>query len=1099
MFLSDFSIKQPVTTVAIVIVLMCLGLLALKNLRVNQIPDVDQPVMVVNFPYPGASPETVEREIVNRVEKALQSIPQVYEIRSTSSEGNARIVIIFDFKKEMTEAADEIRNAIASVRYKLPIEMREPVLYRIDPSAQPIMELALSSERQTHAEISRLAEDVLADRLRGLDGVAVVNVEGSLRRELSVLLHADKLREFNVSVSDVVNALRAQNTTAPVGRVKGVLDEQNIRLVGRIESPAEFNDVVVGRAGNEIVRLGQVATVEDGFAEPETISLRNGHPNVGVSVIRSREASTVSVAELVRKEVAQINKTLPKGTQLDVTMDGGEDASSSLRNVVEALIFGAVLTIFVVYAFLNSWRSTLITSLALPTSVIAAFIAVWAAGFTLNFMTLLGLSLAIGVLIDDAIVVRENIVRHMERGEDRVTAARNGTAEIGLAVTATTFSIVAVFVPVAFMGGSAGEWFRPFGVTVVTSVLVSLLVSFTLDPMLSAYWGDPPGYAHSERRGLGKYLQQFNRWFDHQADRYGRVISWALHHRKWMTGIAVLTLAVALVLQATIGGSEFLPKSDYGMIAVEVRTPSSASLEYARGKVEKAAELARSVPETVATNTRVNAGGGRIYVDIGKSRDRSRSAVEVAAALRVLLKQLVGAEYVVLDDLNNGAQKPVQIRFYGEDSRRLMEITNAYMEKMRGIPGAVDVGLSEQEPKDELRIELDRGLANQLGISMSDAAQALRVAFAGVEVGDWVDPVGESRDVAVRLRAEDRVTASNIEHLPVAVAGTNMMVPLEQIATVTLDKGPARIQHLDGSRTVTVSANVEGRAAGEVTADAMKIAKAIEFPNGYGLTLGGASRDQAEIFSEMLTALVLGIGVMYLVLVMQFGSFTAPLPVMLSLPLSLIGVVLALLVTGGTLNLMSLIGVIMLMGLVAKNAILLLDCARREEAQGVDREEALMHAGRMRLRPILMTTFALVAGMVPVAIGLGEGGEFYRPMAVAIIGGVLTSTALTLLVIPSFYDSIEIASERAKLKFRARAALGNALMAFVVTFVEGLLTLTLLRFLYRAARWLLNLAPAEHPVERAARLKGFAVAEGFEAYPAPWQRQRGTLNLATSG
>ena len=1099
MFLSDFSIKQPVTTVAIVIVLMCLGLLALKNLRVNQIPDVDQPVMVVNFPYPGASPETVEREIVNRVEKALQSIPQVYEIRSTSSEGNARIVIIFDFKKEMTEAADEIRNAIASVRYKLPIEMREPVLYRIDPSAQPIMQLALSSERQTHAEISRLAEDVLADRLRGLDGVAVVNVEGSLRRELSVLLHADKLREFNVSVSDVVNALRAQNTTAPVGRVKGVLDEQNIRLVGRIESPAEFNDVVVRRAGNEIVRLGQVATVEDGFAEPETISLRNGHPNVGVSVIRSREASTVSVAELVRKEVAEINKTLPEGTQLDVTMDGGEDASNSLRNVVEALIFGAVLTIFVVYAFLNSWRSTLITSLSLPTSVIAAFIAVWAAGFTLNFMTLLGLSLAIGVLIDDAIVVRENIVRHMERGEDRVTAARNGTAEIGLAVTATTFSIVAVFVPVAFMGGSAGEWFRPFGVTVVTSVLVSLLISFTLDPMLSAYWGDPPGYAHSERRGLGKYLQQFNRWFDHQADRYGRVISWALHHRKWMAGIAVLTLALALVLQATIGGSEFLPKSDYGMIAVEVRTPSSASLEYARGKVEKAAELARSMPETVATNTRVNAGGGRIYVDIGKSRDRSRSAVEVAAALRVLLKQLVGAEYVVLDDLNNGAQKPVQIQFYGEDSRRLMEITNAYMEKMRGIPGAVDVGLSEQEPKDELRIELDRGLANQLGISMSDAAQALRVAFAGVEVGDWVDPVGESRDVAVRLRAEDRVTASNIEHLPVAVAGTNMMVPLEQIATVTLDKGPAQIQHLDGRRTVTVSANVEGRAAGEVTAAAMKIAKAIEFPNGYGLSLGGASRDQAEIFSEMLTALVLGIGVMYLVLVMQFGSFTAPLPVMLSLPLSLIGVVLALLVTGGTLNLMSLIGVIMLMGLVAKNAILLLDCARREEAQGVDREEALMHAGRMRLRPILMTTFALVAGMVPVAIGLGEGGEFYRPMAVAIIGGVLTSTALTLLVIPSFYDSIEIASERAKLKFRARAALVNPFVAFVVTFVEGLLTLTLLRFLYRAARWLLNLAPAEHPVERAARLKGFAVPEGFEPYPAPWQRQRGTLTLATSG
>src|SRR4051812_18651875 len=577
MFLSDFSIKQPVTTVAMIIVLMCLGLLALKNLRVNQIPDVQQPLMVVNFPYPGASPETVEREIINRVEKALQSIPQVYEIRSTASESNGRILIIFDFKKDMSAAGDEIRNAIASVRYKLPIEMREPVLYRIDPSSQPIMELALSSNRQSHAEISRLAEDVLADRLRGIDGVAVVEVEGSLQRELSVLLHAEKLREFNVSVSDVVNALRAQNTTAPVGRVKGSVDEQNIRLVGRIESPAEFNDVVVKRQGNEIVRLGQLATVEDGVAEPTSYSLRNAHPNVGLSIIRSREASTVSVAEHVRKELVEINKTLPEGTKLEVTMDGGEDASSSLHNVIEALMFGAVLTIFVVYAFLNSWRSTLITALSLPTSVIAAFIAVWLCGFTLNFMTLLGLSLAIGVLIDDAIVVRENIVRHMERGSDRMTASRQGTAEIGLAVTATTFSIIAVFIPVAFMGGGAGEWFRPFALTVAASVIVSLYISFTLDPMLSAYWGDPVGYQHQEKKGVSKVLGRFNKWFDHQANRYGNVIAWALHHRKSMGIIAISTLVAAVTVQMLWGGSTFLPQSDYGTIAIDVRVPSSAS------------------------------------------------------------------------------------------------------------------------------------------------------------------------------------------------------------------------------------------------------------------------------------------------------------------------------------------------------------------------------------------------------------------------------------------------------------------------------------------------------------------------------------------
>ena len=1054
MFLSDFSIKRPVITIVVVIMLMCLGLLALQKLRVNQIPDVEQPVMVVNMPYPGASPETVEREIVNRVEKALISIPQVYQIRSTSSESNATIVMIFNFKKNMTEAPDEIRNAIASVRHKLPIEMREPILRRIDPSAQPIMQMALSSTKQTHAEISRLAEDTLADKFRGIDGVAVVNVNGALRRELTVLLRAEKLREFNISVTEVVSALRAQNTTSPVGRVKGPLDEQSIRLVGRIESPAEFEQIVLKRRGNEIVRLGQVANIADGFAELSGFSLRNGNPNVGISVTRSRDASTVTVADKIRKEVDEINKTLPPGAKLEVTQDGGKDAQSSLQNVIEALMFGAVLTIFVVYAFLNSWRSTLITALALPTSVIAAFIAVWACGFTLNFMTLLGLSLAIGVLIDDAIVVRENIVRHMEMGEDRRTAASAGTQEIGLAVTATTFSIIAVFIPVAFMGGGAGEWFRPFALTVATSVLVSLFISFTLDPMLSAYWGDPVGSQHQPKKGLSLILARFNAWFDHQADRYGNVIAWALHHRRYMAAIAGLSMVGAIALQATVGGSSFLPVSDVGTVAIEVRTPSSASLEYARLKVEKAAELARTIKETVATNSNVNATGGRIYVDIGKSTERKRSASEIATELRGLLSRLVGAEYAVLDDINNGVRKPVQILFSGPDSRRLMAITSDFMTKLAKVPGAIDVGLSEQEPKDELKIELNRGLANTLGISVGDAAQALRVAFAGVEVGDWVDPTGESRDVSVRLHPDDRVSAANIEHLPIAVGGSNMMVPLNQIATITMGKGPAQIQHSDGKRMIAVSANASGRSAGEVTADALKIAKQIDFPAGYGLELGGASREQKEIFTEMGIALFMGIGLMYFTLVIQFGSFTAPLPIMLSLPLSLIGVVLALLATRGTLNLMSLIGVIMLMGLVAKNAILLLDCARKEEAQGVGREEALMHAGRVRLRPILMTTFALIAGMLPVAIGLGEGGEFYRPMAIAIIGGTITSTILTLLVVPTFYDSIEIARDRAIAKFHVREARGNAFIAFVLTFFEAILALLLIRLIYRLLKQL---------------------------------------------
>jgi HAE1 family hydrophobic/amphiphilic exporter-1 len=1011
MFLSNFSVKKPIITIVILLMLMAAGLLALKKLKVNQIPDVDMPLLVIDIVYPGASPDTVEREVLNRVEKALQSVNGVKELRGTANESNANIKVFFEFKKNMVEATDEVRNAIGKIRYKLPTEIREPVILRLDPAAQPIMQLALSSSSQSHAEISRLAEDQIADKFRGIAGVAQVNVNGALKRELSVLLHAQKLREVNLSVTEVVNALRTQNAAAPVGKIRGVLEDQSIRLLGRIETPAEFNQIVIKRSGNELIRLGQVATVSDGFAEMTGLSVRSGKTNVGLAITRSRDGSTVSIAKEIRSLVAELNQSFPKGTLLEVTQDGGKEAQNSLRNVVDALIFGAGLTIFVVYVFLNSWRSTLITALSLPTSVITAFIAVWLCGFTLNFMSLLGLSLAIGVLIDDAIVVRENIVRHMERGADRRTAALNGTAEIGMAVMGTTFSIVAVFIPVAFMPGVSGEWFRPFGLTVVASVLVSLLISFTLDPMLSAYWGDPPNEHLKTKTGISLKLKQFNEWFDHQADRYGNVIAWALHHRRWMIAFAVISFFSAIFLQVKFGGSSFLPQADGKTLAIDVRTPASSNLEYARIKLESAAVMARTLPETIATNSYVNPGGGRIYIDISESTKRKRSAQKIAIELRQRTAQLVGAEFTVLDDLSQGAAKPVQIRFNGTDSRKLLAITNDFMAQLRQVPGAVDVSLSQQDPQNELQIELDRGLANSLGISVADTVNALRVAFAGIEVGDWVDPTGESRDVAVRLAPEDRLNTSNIERLPITVTGMNTVVPLSQIAKVSMGQAPSKIEHSDGKRTIGVSANVQGRSSGEVTADALKIAKSINFPEGYGIALDGASKDQKEVFSEMGIALVSGIALMYFILVMQFNSFTAPLAVMFSLPLSLIGVVLALLLTGSTLNLMSLIGVIMLMGLVAKNAILLLDAARHLESEGVEREEALMAAGRKRLRPIIMTTFALIAGMLPVAIGIGEGSEFYRPMAVAIIGGTITSTLLTLLVIPSFYDSIELSRE----------------------------------------------------------------------------------------
>ncbi len=1067
MFLSDFSIKKPLVTIVLIISLMAVGLLALSKLRVNQNPDVEIPGLSVIISYPGASPDTAEREIVNRLEKSLLSIPGVKNVWAHANEGQASFDMEFDFSKNMVEASDEIRNAISMVRYKMPVEMREPFIVRWN-NTQPIVNLALSSTKLSHAEISRLAEDVLADKFRAMNGVSNVTVNGALKRELSVLLRAEKLREFNVSAGEVANAIRNQNTNAPVGKLRGRLEEESLRLVGRIEHPDEFQNIVVKRNGEQIVRLGQLGEIKDAYADVNGVSIRSDKPNVSLSVKRAREASTVGVAKKARELVAEINKDLARdypGTLLEITRDGGDEAQNSLNNVIESLILGAGLTVFVVYVFLNSWRSTLITAMSLPTSVIAAFIAVWLCGFTLNFMTLLGLSLAIGVLIDDAIVVRENIVRHMQMGKDRRRAAQEGTAEIGLAVAATTFSIIAVFIPVAFMGGISGEWFRPFALTVACSVMVSLFISFTLDPMLSAYWGDPPDHHTAPKTGISKVLQNFNDWFDHQANRYGNVIAWALHHRRSMAVITVLSLIAALVIQVKFGGTSFLPKSDSKNIAIEVRMPASSSLEYARLKMEAAAKIARELPETKETNSNISASGGRIYVDIGKRNTRKRSAKDIAADLRVRIKPLVGAEFVVLDDMNNGANKPVQIEFTGPDSRKLMEIATQYMEKLQSVKGAVDIGLSQQDPKKELKIELNRGLANSMGISSNDAAQALRIAFAGIEVGDWVDPGGETRDVAIRLHPDDRVSKENLERLPIAVNGTNQLVPLDQIATISMGRGPSAIDHANGKRTITVSANAEGRSNGEVIKDAMELAKNITFPPGYGLDLGGDGETQNEVFSAMLIALLAGIGLMYLILVIQFGSFTAPMGVMLSLPLSLIGVVLALYMADATLNLMSFIGIIMLMGLVAKNAILLLDAARKQEAEGMDREEALMHAGRVRLRPILMTTFALIAGMFPVALGLGEGGEFYRPLAIAIIGGTITSTVLTLLVVPTFYDSIEISKDRMLAKMKRRIENGNSLVAVVVTLLEMLLTLLCIRFVYRNLMRLFGFAKKRQVVQ----------------------------------
>jgi len=1035
MWISDFAIRRPIITVTAMLALVAFGIAALLNLKVDEFPDLDQPVVMVQIAYPGASPDAVEREVVEPIEEAIFGLSGVERRLTTSNavDGFAQFTVTFAFTKPVAEASQDVRDAIASIRGNLPTEMEEPIISRFDWGAQPIMALTVSSQTLDTRTLTTLTDPGLVSSLRSIAGVAQASVVGGSYPELTVQLRPEAMQAAGVGVEEIVRAVGSQNLTAPVGRVNSGLEEHAIRLKGRLNGAAEFRQLVVAQRGGSVIRLADVADVSEGVEESRTGAAFNGRRAVGINILKAKGYSTNEVVFKLRDQIKLLQAALPADAKLEVVQDAGVRVSGSVNNVKETLIEGALLTILVVFIFLNSWRSTIITGLALPVSVLAGFIGVWIFGFTLNTMSLLGLSLAIGILIDDAIVVRENIVRHIRMGKDHYTAAREGTAEIGLAVAATTFSIVAVFVPIAFVTGQSGQWLAPFALSITGAVIVSLFVSFSLDPMLSAYWTDPH-LEEDQKSWITRQLDKFDHWFSRMTERYGRVIAWALDHRWSMVGLAAAAFVGAIVLQMVAGGVGFVPLSDRAEVEVIVEAPASANLAYTMERTEAIAAIARKHPEVLYTY--VTAGTplplrtpgvdqAHIYMKLSPAKDRAISAVALGAVLREEFKQVGGANVSVFSGGFGGAFKEVQLQLRGPDANVLAQLGEKALAAARTAPGAVDVSLSARGPRDELTVEIDRGLAGSLGLTVGQVGQAMRVAFAGIDAGDWVDPSGKTRDVRVRLQPDARRNPSDLARLPLTVIGSDgrqQTVPLGHVARITLERAPAQIDHLDRSRVITLEANTKGLALNDVTAGMKARLATIDFPPGYVMTEGGWNQQQNDTFSSIFTALGIAILLMYLILVVQFGSFLDPLAILVSLPLSLIGVVIALIVTGDTLNIMSMMGVMLLMGIVAKNSILLIDFAKwAREERGIPLREALIEAGRIRLRPILMTTFALIAGMLPVAIGGGEGADFYAPVGRAVIGGVITSTVLTLLVIPTFYEILDGMRSRFTAQFsRAR-------------------------------------------------------------------------------
>jgi HAE1 family hydrophobic/amphiphilic exporter-1 len=1016
MLLSDLSIKQPVFATMLMVGLVVLGLFSYKGLSTDLFPNVDLPVVSIRTLYPGVSPETVETEVTKRIEEAINPIEGVKHISSVTTEGFSSVVAEFELGTNIHTAAQDVRSKVSALRRDFPTGVEEPVIERLDPADLPIVSLSVSSETLSPKQLTSLVEKVLTKRLENIPGVGSLTIVGGERREIQILLDPDRIKSYSLTVPEVVTALRRENLEVPAGKIEHGQIEELVRVDGKFASAELFGNLIVKTIRAVPIYLHEVASVVDGHEEQRTLALVNGQRALALEIRKQSGSNTVNVAEAVKAALPKLNQEFQGQAKITVVKDLSTFIRDSVEDVRNTLILGAIFTVLVVFVFLNSWRSTVITGLTLPVSIISAFIAMKIFGFTLNMLTLMGISLAVGLLIDDAIVVRENIVRHMQQGRGHYEAARIGTSEIGLAVMATTFSIVAVFVPVAFMGGIVGRFFYEFGITVAFAVLVSLFVSFTLDPMLSSRWYDP-AIEGGRRRGLARVLESFDRGFGKLHGVYERAISFSLRHRGLVLGVALVLFAAGLAVFPHLG-TAFFPDYDRGEFQVSFKSAAASSLEETENIANDIIGVIARQPGVDYTLTTIGAGAsgaineGVIYVKLKPKRSRPLADTELRSRIRAELASYSRAMASVEEASEMGDAKPIQISVRGADLTELDSLSARLADAVRSVPGAVDVDRSLDRDKPEVRIRVDRKLASDLGINLDSIAVTLRALLNGEVATQFEDPDGDAYDVRVRLAAQQRRSLERLNDIDILssrkdAAGHDMLIPVGQVTSFQRSTSSSQIRRYDLVREVRISANTIGRPLGNVIADIRARGSGSSLPPGYEILFTGEAESMRETFGYIYDALILAVVFIYLILASQFGSFSHPLAIMLSLPLSLIGVVGMLLVTGDTLNIMSMIGLILLMGLVTKNAILLIDYTNKLRRGGMDRNAALGKAGNTRLRPIVMTTLAMIFGMLPLAFQIGAGSEIRAPMARAVIGGLITSTLLTLVAVPVVYSLLD--------------------------------------------------------------------------------------------
>jgi HAE1 family hydrophobic/amphiphilic exporter-1 len=1010
-------IRRPVFTTMLVMVLVVFGMTSYPTLGIDLYPDIDFPIVNVTITYTGASPEEMEGLVTKPVEDAVSSVSGIKTLSSVSREGISMTTIEFELGTNAKLAANDVREKVAGVRRRLPDQIDEPVVQRYDISAQSIMSFSLASNQRERGEIRKIAENVVKDELQRLEGVAEVNVYGAGNREIHVYVEPAKLEAYNVGFQTIFDLVNSYNYNTPGGRVKSNGNEMTIRTLGKYKTVDEIGRIVVSNQGGRVIRLSDVAKIEDGWAEERVFAQTMGTPSVLLWVQKQSGTNTVQVAEKVKARMKQMEKNLlPEDIKVSIVRDSSVYIRDNVDDVMSSLVLGGLLAVLITFLFIRDWRATVVAGISIPTSIVATFFLMKAMNFTLNNMSLLALSLAVGILIDDAIVVVENIVRHVEEGNTPLEAAGSGTNEIALAVFAATLSLLAVFVPVGSMGEIIGQFFKQFGLTVAFAIAFSLFVAFTMVPTMSAYWLKPIDKTAVPSSLIGKWikavLDRWQFWFESLSSMYVELLRWSLKRPKKILAVAFLTLLINLMLVPFIG-YEFQPTYDSGEFSIGIAAPAGTSIDKMKELVAPVEKEIMAIPELDTAYLILGAGRQPPYkasmgIKLTPSSERKRSMTQITDELRTKLRKYTALKLSVqiAQMSGRGDVRPLQIALRGPDLPLLTGYAQTLAEAMKQIPGTADVDYSSEQYEPEIEIQFDPVRAGEVGLEPTSAGNVIQMAFLGLATKNQYTAGDKDYTIRVQMPEQSRRDINDVANMRISTK-TGLFVRLGDVADVRLSSGPTQIDREDRQRQIIVYSNAVGVSVGDLVKKVEALVPGLNMPLGYSYKFVGQAKMMADSFAVIGQALMMAVILIYMVLAAQFESYIHPLTIMLSLPFAMVGALLGLLIGGHTINIMSLIGVILLMGLVTKTSILLVDYTIQLRDEGVPIVEALVKSGSVRLRPIMMTTLSTILGMLPLALGLGAGAELRASMAVAVIGGLITSSLLTLVVVPLAYYMID--------------------------------------------------------------------------------------------